>query len=144
MERSPSISILFHIRVISLAILLASVDMLSISHAFHSTVTKGPSVQLVFGFEYAILLTIVINTVVKYVLNSIDLHSENPWEGKAVCLLYSELILGFVKVDLSFHLIKFSVLQKIRNCRFSSKGSLICFLISITYYKFDICYTKFK
>ena len=69
-----------------------------ISHAFNSTITKGASVQLVFGFEYAILLTIVVNTVVKYILNSIDLHSENPWEGKAVCLLYSELILGFIKV----------------------------------------------
>jgi len=98
MERSPSISLLFHIRVISLAVLLASVDAMFISHAFNSTITKGASVQLVFGFEYAILLTIVVNTVVKYILNSIDLHSENPWEGKAVCLLYSELILGFIKV----------------------------------------------
>jgi len=98
MERSPSISLLFHIRVVSLAVLLASVDAAFISYAFQSTITKGASVQLVFGFEYAILLTIVVNTVVKYVLNSIDLHSENPWEGKAVCLLYAELVLGFIKV----------------------------------------------
>ena len=82
--------------------LLASVDAMFISHAFNSTITKGASVQLVFGFEYAILLTIVVNTVVKYILNSIDLHSENPWEGKAVCLLYSELILGFIKVSKVF------------------------------------------
>jgi len=98
MERSPSISLLFHIRVVSLAVLLASVDAAFISYAFQSTITKGASVQLVFGFEYAILLTIVVNTVVKYILNSIDLHSENPWEGKAVCLLYAELVLGFIKV----------------------------------------------
>lgn len=32
--------------------------------------------------------------VMKYVLHSIDLQSENPWENKAVYLLYSELILG--------------------------------------------------
>ena len=85
-------------RVVSLAVLLASVDAAFISYAFQSTITKGASVQLVFGFEYAILLTIVVNTVVKYILNSIDLHSENPWEGKAVCLLYAELVLGFIKV----------------------------------------------
>ena len=54
--------------------------------------------QLVFGFEYAILLTIIINTLVKYVLHSIDLHSENPWEAKAVFMLYAELIIGFIKV----------------------------------------------
>ena len=84
--------------MVSLAVLLASVDAAFISYAFQSTITKGASVQLVFGFEYAILLTIVVNTVVKYVLNSIDLHSENPWEGKAVCLLYAELVLGFIKV----------------------------------------------
>ena len=84
--------------MVSLAVLLASVDAAFISYAFQSTITKGASVQLVFGFEYAILLTIVVNTVVKYILNSIDLHSENPWEGKAVCLLYAELVLGFIKV----------------------------------------------
>ena len=55
--------------------------------------------QLVFGFEYAILLTIIINTLVKYVLHSIDLHSENPWEAKAVFMLYAELIIGFIKVN---------------------------------------------
>ena len=32
--------------------------------------------------------------VMKYVLHSIDLQSENPWESKAVYLLYSELALG--------------------------------------------------
>lgn len=98
MERSPSISMLFHVRVLSLACLLASVDCLFIGHAYHSTLTKGASVQLVFGFEYAILLTIIINTLVKYVLHSIDLHSENPWEAKAVFMLYAELIIGFIKV----------------------------------------------
>ena len=41
MERSPSISVLFHIRVLSLACLLASVDCLFISHAYYSTLTKG-------------------------------------------------------------------------------------------------------
>ena len=30
----------------------------------------------------------------KYILHSIDLQSENPWENKAVYLLYSELVLG--------------------------------------------------
>lgn len=100
MERSPSISILFHVRVISLAALLAVIDLNFIVHAYQSTLSKGASVQLVFGFEYAILLTIVANTLLKYLLHSIDLYSENPWENKAVFMLYTELIIGLVKVIL--------------------------------------------
>ena len=74
MERSPSISALFHIRVISLAALLAIIDINFILHAYQSTLSKGASVQLVFGFEYAILVIIIANTLVKYVLHSIDLY----------------------------------------------------------------------
>ena len=59
--------------------------------------------QLVFGFEYAVLLTIIANTLVKYVLHSIDLHSENPWDNKAVFMLYTELAIGFVKVIFANH-----------------------------------------
>jgi len=100
MERSPSISMLFHVRVISLAALLSIIDVNFIVHAYQSTLSKGASVQLVFGFEYAILLTIVANTLLKYLLHSIDLYSENPWENKAVFMLYTELIIGLVKVIL--------------------------------------------
>ncbi|XP_054712103.1 LOW QUALITY PROTEIN: E3 ubiquitin-protein ligase synoviolin-like [Uloborus diversus] len=100
MERSPVISWLFHIRVSSLLILLGVLDYFFVSHAFHSTLTKGASVQLVFGFEYAILLSVVINIFMKYILHSYDLQSENPWENKAVFLLYSELVMGLFKVVL--------------------------------------------
>ncbi|XP_042903423.1 E3 ubiquitin-protein ligase synoviolin [Parasteatoda tepidariorum] len=100
MERSPVISLLFHIRVSSLLILLAILDFCFVNHAYQSTVTKGASVQLVFGFEYAILLSIVFNILMKYILHFYDLQSENPWENKAVFLLYSELVMGFFKVVL--------------------------------------------
>lgn len=94
MERSPVISWLFHVRVLSLLVLLASLDLNLLAHAYHSTVTKGASVQLVFGFEYAILLTIIANITIKYVLHTVALHSDSPWENKAVFLLYTELIMG--------------------------------------------------
>merc|ERR1719481_2428050 len=85
--------------------------MFFIQHAYTSTLTKGPSVQLVFGFEYAILLTIIINLIVKWVLHSIDLHSENPWENKAVFMLYTELAVGLVKVLL--YLLFFVIMVRI-------------------------------
>jgi E3 ubiquitin-protein ligase synoviolin len=79
---------------------LGALDYLFVNNAYHSTITKGPSVQLVFGFEYAILLTIMANISIKYVLHTIDIESENPWEAKAVYLLHTELVIGFIKVIL--------------------------------------------
>ncbi|CAG2165591.1 unnamed protein product, partial [Oppiella nova] len=100
MERSPNISLLFHIRVISLLFLLGSLDFWFIHMAYYSTLTKGASVQLVFGFEYAILFAVVFNILMKYILHFVDLQNENPWEDKAVYLLYTELLMGFLKVIL--------------------------------------------
>lgn len=98
MERSPVISWLFHIRVSSLLLLLGVLDFFFVNLAYHSTIAKGASVQLVFGFEYAILLSVVVNIFLKYLLHSYDLQSENPWDNKAVFLLYSELVMGLFKV----------------------------------------------
>lgn len=53
-----------------------------------------------FGFEYAVLITVVVNIGIKYALHSVDLHSETPWDNKAVFLLYTELVMGFIKVIL--------------------------------------------
>jgi hypothetical protein len=36
----------------------------------------------------------------KYALHFVDLQNENPWEDKAVYLLYTELLMGFLKVIL--------------------------------------------
>lgn len=100
MERSPVISLLFHLRAITLIALLGILDLYFINHAYYSTLLKGASVQLVFGFEYAILLTVLFMAFVKYVLHTLDAQNENPWENKAVYLLYTELVLGFIKVVL--------------------------------------------
>uniref|UniRef100_A0A3Q2VQL9 RING-type E3 ubiquitin transferase n=1 Tax=Haplochromis burtoni TaxID=8153 RepID=A0A3Q2VQL9_HAPBU len=100
MERSPNISWVFHMRVLSLMGLLGVMDFLFVNHACHSIITRGASVQLVFGFEYAILLTMVLTTFIKYLLHTIDLQSENPWDNKAVYMLYTDLFTGVVKVFL--------------------------------------------
>ncbi|XP_061901260.1 E3 ubiquitin-protein ligase synoviolin [Entelurus aequoreus] len=98
MERSPNISWVFHFRVLSLIGLLGVLDFLFVNHACQSIITRGASVQLVFGFEYAILLTMVLTTFIKYGLHTADLQSENPWDNKAVYMLYTELFTGFIKV----------------------------------------------
>lgn len=111
MERSPNISLCFHIRVVSLLLLLSSLDFLNVHMAYQSTLAKGASVQLVFGFEYAILLTVATNVFIKYALHLLDLQRDNPWDEKAVYLLYTELLMGFVKVIL--YLTFISIMMKI-------------------------------
>lgn len=39
---------------------------------------------------------------IKYVLHTIDLQNEAPWENKGVYMLYADLLLGFVRVALYF------------------------------------------
>ncbi|MGH0185105.1 UNVERIFIED_CONTAM: hypothetical protein FKN15_016802 [Acipenser sinensis] len=74
--------------------LLATLDFVFVTHACHSIMTRGASVQLVFGFEYAILMTMVLTTFIKYFLHTLDLQNDNPWENKAVYMLYTELFTG--------------------------------------------------
>lgn len=140
MERSPIISWLFHTRIVRkfsfsfrlviivfwsssnsilfisvLLGLLGSVDVYFISFAYHHTVTKGASVQLVFGFEYAILLTVVLNTAIKYVLHIIDMNREVFWENKAVFLLHIEVLIGLQRdnsCSLPFKMLGWEVILK--------------------------------
>lgn len=100
MERSPVIGWLFHLRVSALLTVLGLLDYMMIMHAYHSTISKGATVQLVFGFEYAILITMVANITIKYVLHAAELRADSPWENKAVFLLYTELVIGFIRVVL--------------------------------------------
>ncbi|KAF6334427.1 synoviolin 1 [Rhinolophus ferrumequinum] len=50
------------------------------------------------ALSYAILMTMVLTIFIKYILHSVDLQSENPWDNKAVYMLYTELFTGFIKV----------------------------------------------
>ena len=52
-----------------------------------------------FGFEYAVLLLLVATILVKYILHLIDLRHENQWPNKTIYLLYTELVIGAVKVS---------------------------------------------
>ncbi|XP_047994624.1 E3 ubiquitin-protein ligase synoviolin isoform X1 [Leguminivora glycinivorella] len=98
MERSPVIGWLFHVRILTLLMLLAQADLYFINHAYQVTISKGPSVQLVFGFEYSILIIMIANILIKYCLHAIDSRWEAPWENKAAVLLYTDLAINFLKV----------------------------------------------
>lgn len=70
---------------------------------------QGPSMALLFGFEYVVLLAVIVATFFKYVLQCIDLHAENGWDGKAIFVFYADLVLDFVK--LAVYLVFFVVVM---------------------------------
>jgi E3 ubiquitin-protein ligase synoviolin len=56
MERSPIITLLFHIRILALSVLLMLFDAYFVYNAYQYTLNKGASVQIVFGFEVGLFL----------------------------------------------------------------------------------------
>jgi len=36
----------------------------------------------------------LVGTMMKYILHTIDLQNENPWENKVVYMLYADVALG--------------------------------------------------
>ncbi|CAF0855184.1 unnamed protein product [Adineta ricciae] len=100
MEQSPVLGAIFHARIIGLLSTLFVFDYLFLSSAYTYTLAKGASVQIVFGFEYAILMVSVIATGIKYILHFIEIRAGEQWENKGVCMLYSDLILGFIRLTL--------------------------------------------
>lgn len=60
MERSPVITLLFHARIMGILSLLSAVDSYFISHAFFTTLMRGASAQIVFGFEVVLFIILKI------------------------------------------------------------------------------------
>ncbi|CAF1176074.1 unnamed protein product [Adineta ricciae] len=111
MEQSPVLGPIFHARVISLSSVLFLLDYFFVISAYSHTITRGASVQIVFGFEYAILLVAVVSTAMKYILHTIEIRTGEQWESKGVFMLYSDLVLGFFRVLL--YMIFMIVMMKI-------------------------------
>ena len=61
--------------------------------------------------QYAILLLLALDITAKYILNSIDLQSENPWENKTVYMAYVEVVLG-ASVEVVHFVLQHGVLSK--------------------------------
>ncbi|KAL6742810.1 hypothetical protein Aduo_015919 [Ancylostoma duodenale] len=97
MERSPVITLKFHLRMMCIVAFLGATDSYLVSHAYFTTLLKGASAQIVFGFEYAILMALVIHVTIKYVLHMHDLRTAQAWENKAVYLLYAELLINLIR-----------------------------------------------
>lgn len=55
MEQSPTNRVVFHVRMVNLLALLLLIDGLLANHAINVTMTKGPNMMIMFGFEVSII-----------------------------------------------------------------------------------------
>jgi E3 ubiquitin-protein ligase synoviolin len=110
MESTQSTPLGKHLRLVVLKLLLLSVDMTFVTIALHSIRTNGPSVWLLFGFEFLCLVINIYSIFARYGLHLVDASTEGGWMNKETYVFYLELIaeVARVFVYLAFFLILFT------------------------------------
>ncbi|RKO83984.1 hypothetical protein BDK51DRAFT_26157, partial [Blyttiomyces helicus] len=98
MEQSPNLTLGFHVRMVTIMGLLMVTDLALVGYAIDYTLRVGPTMMIIFGFEYTILISLNVSTFVKYVLHTIDLRGERPWEDKPMYIFYLDLVVDFFKL----------------------------------------------
>eukprot|EP01137_Pigoraptor_chileana_P023383 Opistho-2@89580 len=98
MEQSPGVSWPFYSRTVAVITVLAVLDAWFVYHAVTYSLVKGPSMQLLFGFEFIVLSTMLVTTFFKFIMHTIDLQSEHPWDNKPTYVFYLELTMDFVRL----------------------------------------------
>jgi E3 ubiquitin-protein ligase synoviolin len=86
------------------------VDNMFLQYTITETIKRGPSVLLLFAFEYVIQASVVVSTALKYGFIFLDKAMEGRWESKGVYVFYLELITDMFHlfVYLLFFIIVFS------------------------------------
>jgi len=137
LETTPNITASQHWRCSSLIGLLLLVDILFLREAIAEMTSKGPSVLLLFAFEYIILATGCIKLATKYLFYWVDRLYQGNWSAKSICVLYLDLVtelfqlsvysiffcIIFVYYGLPFHLLR-DLYWSIRNF----KNKLVAFI----------------
>ena len=89
----------FHARVIGALVTSLALDGGLAYVAVQSIIDTGPSMQLLFAFEYIVLLAMAFTSTLKYVIQCIDrTRHQGQWETKAVYMFYVDFVMDFVKL----------------------------------------------
>ncbi|CAK4609141.1 hypothetical protein LEN26_000432 [Aphanomyces euteiches] len=109
-EQSEVVSRITHIRLVLLMALLSAVDMTFVVVSGLQVAERGPSVLVLFGFEFLILFVTLVSIFMRYVLHLIDARVEGTWTNKFTYVFYLELFTEVVKliVYLVFFMIIFT------------------------------------
>lgn len=97
-ERSTFLSKLFHIRIIAVFLILGAIDVSFIVYASKTILKRGPSIQVVFGFEYCILLIMLLDNIIKYIMYLHGLFEYSTAEARAETQMYVSVVMSSLKV----------------------------------------------
>jgi len=97
-EQQPNAGRMAHIRIVVMMGLLLAVDTIFISQHVATTMQKGPSMLLLFVFEYTIQIIRIVKAFGKYSFFMIDQALDNRWEQKGTYSFYMELLGDFLQL----------------------------------------------
>lgn len=100
MEQTPSVSRLFHIRMVSVLWTLFCLDFFLVAFAVEVLILdkNRMGIMIMFASEYMILSATLWSTIAKYIINVQDSRSEEPWEGKSMYVFFVDLATDFLKL----------------------------------------------
>jgi E3 ubiquitin-protein ligase synoviolin len=101
-ETAPTLSRTTHVRLSAFMATLMLTDLTMLSYIVSSTLEKGPSVLLLFGFEYVILATKLFVGLIKYCIIVADRMMDGQWQGKGTCVFYLELVTDLLQLFVYF------------------------------------------
>ena len=101
-ETAPTLSRFTHVRLATFMGTLLLVDLSMLSYIVGNTIENGPSVLLLFGFEYVILATKLFVGFAKYLIISADRMLDGQWQGKGTCVFYLELVTDLLQLFVYF------------------------------------------
>ena len=98
--QSPSVPRIFHARMVSILTTLLLADAILVGFSMQMLLVKKIKVgmMVLFTSEFIILTALLLNTIAQYVLNCIDMASEEPWEAKSLYVLYVDLAHDVVRL----------------------------------------------
>ncbi|KAE8974813.1 hypothetical protein PF005_g25879 [Phytophthora fragariae] len=97
-EQTDVISRLTHVRLVGLMAMLAAVDTGFVVWCTLKVMESGPSVFILFGFEFLILLVTIVAMFLRYVLYVVDSRMDGAWTNKFTYLFYLELVSEVTKL----------------------------------------------
>eukprot|EP00127_Corallochytrium_limacisporum_P005658 Clim_evm37s210 gene=Clim_evmTU37s210 len=98
MEQSPALSWTNHVRIATLCGALSTLDCYMVYTSGREVWRTGPTMELLFGFEYFVCNLLIINVGVRHALHIVDLVREHPLENKSQYLFYMQACLDFVRL----------------------------------------------
>ncbi|CAD6984096.1 unnamed protein product [Tilletia controversa] len=100
MEQTPSVSRLFHVRMVSMLSTMAVVDLALVAWSLEAIYldSKQLGLTIMFSTEFMVLLASNFSIGAKYLINCIDAFSEDVWEKKSMYVFYVDLLTDFIKL----------------------------------------------